>query len=275
MGHLLRRHPLLRHRLLRHRLLRGCRGARLGLAGIALLLRVRLTLWLRARVLGALRLVGGGGITGLLGVAASTPRGTLRHAGLRSRRPALRGSLGRCAGILARWRRLLWPRWHLAWHRLRVGPVDGRDRPLLIGRDVGSRGALEHRLTASQQVQQAALIDIEVAREGGVNARGERELATLELPKEIEGLAGATDAAPAGVCQRTRLEGIDPIPTRLSELQDARLAVVDHLIEESEQPNAIDGAERRGLGLGSRLPFALGEELHTAVTGDGRLSLPV
>jgi hypothetical protein len=75
--------------------------------------------------------------------------------------------------------------------------------------------------------------------------------------------------------QRAGLKGIDPLPTGLSKLQDARLAVVDHLIEKSEQPNSIDGAERRGLGLGSRLPFALGEELHTAVTGDGRLSLPV
>jgi hypothetical protein len=77
------------------------------------------------------------------------------------------------------------------------------------------------------------------------------------------------------VRQRTALKGIDPIPTRLSELQHARLAVVDHLVEESEQPNSIDGAERRALGLGGRLPFALGEELHTAVTGKGTPSLPV
>jgi len=130
-------------------------------------------------------------------------------------------------------------------------------------------------LAASQQVQEATLIDVEVAGERGVDARGERELAALELPEQIEGLAGATHTAPASVGQRPGLKGIDPLPERLSELQHARLAVVDHLVEESEQPNAIDGAKRRGLGLGSRFPFALGEELHTAVTGDGRLSLPV
>jgi hypothetical protein len=75
--------------------------------------------------------------------------------------------------------------------------------------------------------------------------------------------------------QGSRLKGIDPLPARLSELQHARLAVVDHLVEESEQPNSVDRAERRALALGGRLPFALGEELHTAVTGDGRPSLPV
>jgi hypothetical protein len=130
-------------------------------------------------------------------------------------------------------------------------------------------------LTASQHVQEAGLVDIEVAAEAGVDTRGEHEFAALELPEEIEGLPGAPDTAPTGVCQCTPLKGIDPGPTGLPKLQHARLAAVDHLVEESEQPNSIDGAERRGLGLGGRLPFALGEELHTAVTGEGTPSLPV
>jgi hypothetical protein len=158
---------------------------------------------------------------------------------------------------------------------LRVGRVRGRDRALLIRRDVRSRRALERRLTASQHVQEARLVDIEVAGKAGIYAGGEHEFAALELPEEIEGLPGAPDTAPARVCQSTPLEGIDPIPTRLPELEHARLAVVDHLVEESEQANSIDGAEHRALGLGGRLPFALGEELHTAVTGKGTPSLPV
>src|ERR1700694_2407067 len=211
---------------------------------------------------------GGGGACG--------DGGAGRHAGLPRRRPALRGPVGRCPGLLARWRPLLrLPAWRrLARARLRVGLVR-RDRSLLTGRDIGGRGALECRLTAPQQIQEACLVDIEVAGEAGVDAGGEHELAALKLPEEIEGLAGAPDPPPAGVRKRAALKGIDPVPARLTELQHARLAVVDHLVEESEEPNSIDGAERRGLGLGSRLPFALGEELHTAVTGDGRPSLPV
>jgi hypothetical protein len=142
---------------------------------------------------------------------------------------------------------------------------------LLIWRDVGRRGTLERRLAASQQIQEASLVDIEVAGKGGVDAGGKHELAALELPEKIEGLASAPDAPSAG----TALKRVDPIPARLPELQDARLAVVDNLVEQPEQPNSVDGAERRRLGLGVRLPFALGEELHTAVTGEGRLSLPV
>jgi hypothetical protein len=108
-----------------------------------------------------------------------------------------------------------------------------------------------------------------------VDAGGEHERTALEFPEEIEGLAGAADTPPGRVCQRTILKGIGPLSARLTKLQNARLALGDHLIEESEQPNAIDRAERRGLGLGARLPFALGEELHTAVTGKGTPSLPV
>jgi hypothetical protein len=130
-------------------------------------------------------------------------------------------------------------------------------------------------LTASEQVQQASLVDVEVSGQAGVDPGGEHELAALEFPEQVEGLPGAPDAATAGVRQRTPLKGIDPVATGLAKLQNARLAVVDHLVQESEQPNSIDGAECRGLGLGARLPFALGEELHTAVTGNGRPSLPV
>jgi hypothetical protein len=145
----------------------------------------------------------------------------------------------------------------------------------LIWRDIGGRGTLERRLTASQQVLEACLVDIEVAGEAGVDAGGKREFTALEFPEEIEGLPGTADTPPAGVGQRAALKGIDPVPARLSELKDARLAVVDNLVEQPEQPGAIDRAERRRLGLGVRLPFALGEELHTAVTGYGTLSLPV
>ncbi|HLB76577.1 MAG TPA: hypothetical protein VJO72_06050, partial [Candidatus Dormibacteraeota bacterium] len=92
-------HPLRRHSLLGHRLLRICRIARLGLAWIGLR-RVGLALWLRAGVRGTL--VGRGGVAGLLRVAALPPGGSRWHAGLTSRRPALRGSRGGRAGILAR-----------------------------------------------------------------------------------------------------------------------------------------------------------------------------
>jgi hypothetical protein len=130
-------------------------------------------------------------------------------------------------------------------------------------------------LTASEQVEQASLVDIQVSRQAGVDPGGEHELATLEFPEEIEGLAGAPNAATTGMRQRTPLKGIDPVPAGLPQLQNARLAAVDHLVQKSEQPTSIDGAERRGLGLGARLRFALGEELHTAVTGNGTPSLPV
>jgi len=77
------------------------------------------------------------------------------------------------------------------------------------------------------------------------------------------------------VRQRTALEGVDPLAAGLSELEHARLAAVDNLVEQPEQPDTIDRAIGRRLALGVRLPFALGEELHTAVTGEGTKSLPV
>jgi hypothetical protein len=42
------------------------------------------------------------------------------------------------------------------------------------------------------------------------------------------------DTAAAGVCQGTGLKAVNPVPTRLPELQNARLAAVDHLVQESE-----------------------------------------
>src|SRR2546425_1847623 len=247
------RHHLRRHALLGHRWLRRiCREARLGLARVGLG-RVGLALW-RAGIGGTLR-VRCGRITGLLRVAARAPRGGRRRV-LARRRPRL-------------------PRGRLAGDRGRVGPLDGGDRPLLVRWDIGSRGALEHGLTASQQVQEAGFVDVEVAGEARVDAGGEHELAALEFPEEIEGLTRTADPAAGGVRQRTALEGVDPLTAGLSELEYARLAVVHNLIEKPKQPDAIDRAIRRCLGLGARLPFALGEELHTAVTGEGTPSLPV
>ena len=212
----------------------------------------------------------------LLRVAARPPSRSGRHAGLASRRPGLWGSLRRHPGVLARRRPLLLPgRWRLSRARLRIGGVDGCDRPLLIWRNVGSRWALQDRLTAPQQVQEARLVDIEVAGEARVDAGSEHELAALEFPEEIEGLTRTADAASGGVRQRPALEGVDPLPTGLSEFEHAGLAVVDNLVEQPKQPDTIDRAVGRRLALGVRLPFALGEELHTAVTGEGTKSLPV
>ena len=170
---------------------------------------------------------------------------------------------------------LLPGRWRLPRARRRIGRVDGCDRPLLIWRNVGRRGALQDRLTASQQVQQPGFVDVQVAGEAGVDAWSEHELAALEFPEEIEGLTRTADAASGGVRQRPALEGVDPLPTGLSELEHAGLAVVDNLVEQPKQPDTIDRAVGRRLALGVRLPFALGEELHTAVTGEGTPSLPV
>src|SRR5439155_2344254 len=254
--HHLRRHALWRHPLLGHRRLRRvCRVAGLRLPGIGLW-RVGLPLGLRARVWRTL-LIWGGGIAGLLRVA-SPPRGRRRHARLPRRGPALRRRIW-----ARRWPRL--PRRRLAGDRRRVRALDGSDRPLLIRRDIGSRRALEDRLTASQQVQQPGFVDVEVASEAGVDAWGERELAALEFPEEIEGLTRPPDTAAGGVRQRTALEGVDPLAAGLSELEHARLAAVDNLVEQPEQPDTIDRAIGRRLALGVRLPFALGEELHTAV----------
>jgi hypothetical protein len=122
---------------------------------------------------------------------------------------------------------------------------------------------------------EAGLVDIKVASEAGIDPGCEHEFAALELPQEIKSLAGPTYAATPGVSQSPVLKAIDPLAARLAEFEDARLAAVDHLVEEPEQPDSIDGAERGGLRLGAGLAFALGEELHTAVTGHGTPSLPV
>src|SRR3979411_585996 len=96
----------------------------------------------------------------------------------------------------------------------------------------------------------------------------ERVLPALEFPEEVEGLPGTADPAAAGMDQGTGLEGIYPVASRLVQLEDTRLGTVDHLVKEAEQAESIDGAERgRRRLLGALLHLALGEELHTAVTG--------
>src|SRR5205823_1212664 len=230
--HGLWRHPLLGHRRLR-RIWKGwLRLPRIGLGRVGLALR------LRAGVRDSLRRRGVAGlalrVAGLLlRVAARPPRWSGRHAGLARRRPGLWGSLRRHPGVLPRSRPLLLPgRWRLPRARLRIGRVDGCDRPLLIWRNVGRRGALQDRLTASQQVQQPGFVDVQVAGEAGVDAWSEHELAALEFPEEIEGLTRTADAASGGVRQRPALEGVDPLPTGLSEFEHAGLAVVDNLVEQ-------------------------------------------
>src|SRR5207302_661948 len=167
---------------------------------------------------------------------------------------------------LALWRAGMWGTLRVRGGR-RVHALDRGDRPLLVGWDIGRRWALEHGLAATKKVQEPGFVDIEVAGEGRVDARSEHELAVLEFPEEIEGLPRTADPAASRVRQRTTLEGVRPLATRLSELEHAGLAVVDNLVEQPEQPNTIDRAIGRCLALGVRLPFALGEELHIAVTG--------
>jgi len=171
------------------------------------------------------------------------------------------------------------PRRRLAGDRRRIWSLDGGDRPLLIRRDIGRRGTLEHGLTASQEVKEPGFVDVQVPGEARVDARSEHELAALEFPEEIECLARPADTAAGGVRQGTALKGVDPLTARLSQLEHARLAIGDNLVEQPKEPDAIDGVIGRRLGglggLGVRLPFALGEELHTAVTGEGTKSLPV
>lgn len=266
------RDHLWRHALLRRHLLWVRRIAGLPL-GLVSLLRVGLARWLlsgewRAWILRWRR------VSRLLWIAGapSGSRGRARLSRLAGGWPRLRGGR-RCPRVLA-WLRRRLPRGHLAG-ACRSVPVRGRDRPLLIRRDIRSRGALEDGLAASQQIEKTRLVDVEVSRQGWVDAGCERELATLEFPEEIERLPGAPNAATARMRQRAPLKGVDPVPAWLVELQDAGLAAIDHLVEEAEQPNSIDGAERLGLCRGARFPFALGEELHTAVTGNGMPSLPV
>ena len=265
------------HRLLRHRLRRPLLGLlrRIVLvAGLRLLVRLlrRVGLPLRlGRVRSALIRLR---IGGLQRVAARTPGRRRRHAGLAGghtrltgRWPLLRSARGRLRSKLAGCGSWLPGGW--------IGSVHRRDRPLLIWRDIRSGGALERRLAAPEQFQQAPLVNVEVPGQAGSGAGSELELAAMEFPEEIEGVACPTDTAAAGVRQGPGLKAIHKAPPRLAELQRTRLAAVDHLVQEAEQADAIDRAERGSLGLGARLPLALGEELHTAVTGDGRLSLPV
>jgi hypothetical protein len=263
------------------RLLAGIWGSEIW--GLLLLLRVPRLLWLRVS-LGRLRLR-----VSLRCLLRVTLRCLLRVTLRRLRRVALLLRLGR----ITLWR-LRWVRWllRLGVARLllllvatrtpggsRLGPRlprRWRDRPLLIRRNVGRRGTLKGGLAASKQIQEAPLVDIEVACQVGIGPGPEQALAALEFPEKVEGLARAADPAAAGVGQGAALEGIHPVPARLVQLEHARLGTVDDLVEEAKQADPIDGAERGGRRrLGALLHLALGEELHTAVTGGGRPSLPV
>ena len=135
---------------------------------------------------------------------------------------------------------------------------------------------MQRALAASEQILEATLVDVEVPRQVGIGPWPEQALATLEFPEEIESLPRPADPATAGMGQGAGLEGIHPVPTRFVQLEHTRLGTIDHLVEEAKQADAIDGAERRRRGLlGALLHLALGEELHTAVTGGGGPSLPV
>jgi hypothetical protein len=135
---------------------------------------------------------------------------------------------------------------------------------------------LQRSLAAPEQVLEATFVDVKVARQVGIGSWPEQALAALELPEEIEGLPRAADPATTGMGQGAGLEGIHPVPSGFVQLKHTRLGTIDHLVEEAKQADAIDGAERRRRGLlGALLHLALGEELHTAVTGGGGPSLPV
>ena len=153
-------------------------------------------------------------------------------------------------------------------------PRGRRNRALLIGWDVGRRGTLEGSLASPQQIEEPTLVDIKVARQVVIGPLPEGALAALEFPKQVEGLPRAADPTTAGMGQGTALEGIHPVAARFVQLEHAGLGTVDHLVEEAKQADAVDGAEGGRGRLGALLPFALGE-LHTAVTGGGRPSLPV
>src|SRR5207247_993355 len=150
------------------------------------------------------------------------PGGRRWHAGLAGSWPAL----GRWHRVLAGRRRWL-PGWHLPWHRRPVGLVRGRDRPLLVRRDVRGGWSLENGLAAAQQVEQPALVDVQVAGQARLRAGREGKLATLELPQEVEGLSSSPDASAAGMRQGPGLEGVNPVPARLSQFTQPPLAAAD------------------------------------------------
>src|SRR5205807_22466 len=82
------------------------------------------------------------------------------------------------------------------------------------------------------------------------------------------------NAAAAGMRQGAGLERVDPVAAGLVQLQDARLAAVDDLVEQAEQAVSIDGPEHRGLGGRAGVALALLEERHVPVTGPRRPTLP-
>ena len=153
--------------------------------------------------------------------------------------------------------------------------VHGCDLPLLVGRDVGRRRALEHGLAPAEQVEQTALVYIKVGVQLRIRAGHEHELSALKLPEEIERLARSAHPATAGVGKCPVLKGIGPGPTRLGELERARAATVDDLVEQAQQADAVDGLD---LWLGSRgragAPLPLGEQLHALPTISPALRLP-
>jgi len=176
--------------------------------------------------------------------------------------PARRG----CRRVLAR-RGWGLPGGHLAGHRRAVGLVYRRDRPLLVGRDVRGGGSLENGLAAPQQLQQPALVDVEVAGQTRILAGREGKLAALELPEQVEGLASSPDAPAAGMRQGTGLERIDPVAAWLSQFEHARLATVNYLIEQAEQAESVDRTEGWRLGRAAPLVrLSLLKERHAPTT---------
>jgi len=137
----------------------------------------------------------------------------------------------------------------------------------LAGRDVRGGGSLENGLAAAQQVQQPALVDVEVARQTRVLACREGKLAALELPEQVEGLASSPDAPATGMRQRAGLERVYPVPARLVQFEHAGLAAVDHLIEQAEKAESVDRTEGWPFGRATAVvSLSLLEERHAPTT---------
>lgn len=125
-----------------------------------------------------------------------------------------------------------------------------------------------------QEVEESRLVDVEVAGQGRIRARREHAFARLELPEQVEGLSRAAHTTATGVRQSAGLESVNPVSAGFVELQDAGAAGIDDLVQQAKQAYPINRAERGSLGRGRGSSFALGEKVHTAVTGAGRSTLP-
>jgi len=76
--------------------------------------------------------------------------------------------------------------------------------------------------------------------------------------------AGSTAA---GVHQATALEGVDEVPLLITQRDHRALAPVDDLVEQPQEPQAVNRLEGTIAGSGrgrGRARFALWEELHCA-----------